>query len=51
MALSRSGSVELTTQDLVLMFRNEPRSIELEAGQVLFKNGDRGGNMYIVFVK
>jgi CRP-like cAMP-binding protein len=41
-------SVELTTQDLVLMFRNEPRTIELEAGQVLFKNGDRGGSMYIL---
>src|SRR5215469_13798566 len=40
--------LELTAQDLVLMFRNEPRTMELEAGQVLFKNGDRGGSMYIV---
>jgi CRP/FNR family transcriptional regulator, cyclic AMP receptor protein len=45
----RSGrTVELTTQDLVLMFRNEPRTVRIETGQVLFKNGDRGGSMYIV---
>ena len=46
---SSSGrSVELTAQDLVVMFKNEPRTVRLEAGQVLFKNGDLGGSMYIV---
>jgi CRP/FNR family transcriptional regulator, cyclic AMP receptor protein len=45
----RSGrTVELTAQDLVVMFRNEPRTVRIETGQVLFKNGDRGASMYIV---
>jgi CRP-like cAMP-binding protein len=45
---SSGGSAELTAQDLVVMFRNEPRTVRVETGQVLFKNGDRGGSMYIV---
>ena len=46
---SKSGrTADLTNQDLVAMFRDEPRTVRLEAGQVLFKNGDLGGSMYIV---
>jgi CRP/FNR family transcriptional regulator, cyclic AMP receptor protein len=46
---SKSGrTADLTNQDLVAMFSDEPRVVRLEAGEVLFKNGDRGGTMYIV---
>jgi len=46
---SQSGrTADLTNQDLVAMFGDEPRAVRLEAGQVLFKNGDLGGRMYIV---
>ena len=46
---SKSGrTADLTNQDLVAMFSDEPRAVRLEAGQVLFKNGDLGGRMYIV---
>jgi CRP-like cAMP-binding protein len=46
---TRSGrTAELTSQDLVAMFSDEPRTVRLETGQVLFKNGDRGGCMYVV---
>jgi CRP/FNR family transcriptional regulator, cyclic AMP receptor protein len=30
------------------MFSDELRTVRLEAGEVLFKNGDRGGSMYVV---
>jgi CRP-like cAMP-binding protein len=30
------------------MFSDEPRAVRLEAGEVLFKNGDLGGSMYVV---
>jgi len=30
------------------MFREKRQTVRLEAGQVLFKNGDRGGSMYVV---
>ena len=46
---SQSGrTADLTNEDLVAMFGDEPRAVRLEAGQVLFKNGDLGGSMYIV---
>jgi CRP-like cAMP-binding protein len=48
MALSRSRTADLTNEDLVAMFSDELRTLRLEAGEVLFKNGDRGGNMYVV---
>ena len=46
---SKSGrTADLTNQDLVAMFSDERRTVHLEAGQVLFKNGDLGGSMYVV---
>ena len=48
MALSRSRTADLTNEDLVAMFSDELRTLRLEAGEVLFKNGDRGGSMYLV---
>ena len=48
MALSRGRTADLTDHDLVTMFSDEPRAVHLEAGEVLFKNGDRGGTMYLV---
>jgi CRP/FNR family transcriptional regulator, cyclic AMP receptor protein len=53
---SRGGSVpatsrktaELTREDLVSMFKDEPKALRIESGQVLFKNGDPPGSMYIV---
>jgi len=35
-------------QDLIAMLSDEPRSVRLEAGQVLFKNGDPAENMFVV---
>ena len=48
MALSRGRTADLTNEDLVAMFSDELRTLRLEAGEVLFKNGDRGGSMYVV---
>jgi CRP/FNR family transcriptional regulator, cyclic AMP receptor protein len=48
MALRSNRTAELTTQDLVAMFSDERQTVRLEIGQVLFKNGDRGGSMYVV---
>jgi CRP/FNR family transcriptional regulator, cyclic AMP receptor protein len=48
MALSRGRTADLTNEDLVAMFSDEPGTVRLDAGEVLFKNGDRGGSMYLV---
>jgi CRP-like cAMP-binding protein len=48
MALSRSRTADLTNEDLVAMFSDELGTVRLDAGEVLFKNGDRGGTMYVV---
>jgi CRP/FNR family transcriptional regulator, cyclic AMP receptor protein len=48
MAPKSGRTAELAAQDLVAMFSDELRTVRLEAGEVLFKNGDRGGSMYVV---
>ena len=48
MALSRSRTADLTNEDLVAMLSDELGTVRLDAGEVLFKNGDRGGTMYVV---
>ena len=46
---SKSGrTADLTSQDLVAMFSDEPRTVRLEAGQVLFKNDDPAESMFVV---
>jgi CRP/FNR family transcriptional regulator, cyclic AMP receptor protein len=46
---SKSGrTAELTSHDLVAMLSDEPRTVRLEAGQVLFKNDDPAGSMFVV---
>lgn len=39
---------ELTPEDLVAMFSRERDVVRLEAGEVLFKNGDPSTSMYVV---
>jgi len=39
---------DLSAQDLVAMFCDEAKFARLEAGEVLFKNGDPGTSMYVV---
>ena len=48
MAARSNRTGELTTEDLVAMFGDERRTLHLECGQVLFKNGDTGGSMFVV---
>jgi CRP/FNR family transcriptional regulator, cyclic AMP receptor protein len=48
MVLRSNRTAELANQDLVAMFSDERQTVRLEVGQVLFKNGDRGGSMYVV---
>ena len=46
---SKSGrTANLTCQDLVAMLGDEPRTVHLEAGQVLFKNDDPAESMFVV---
>jgi len=40
--------VELTAEELVALFKGEPKTLRLEPGQVLFKNGEPAGSMYVV---
>jgi CRP/FNR family transcriptional regulator, cyclic AMP receptor protein len=40
--------VELSDQDLVAAFRDEPNVVRLERGEVLFKNGDPSACLYVV---
>jgi hypothetical protein len=47
MAPRSNRTAELTTEHLVAMFRDERQAVRLEAG-LLFKNGDRGGSMYVM---
>ena len=45
----KTGNItELRAQDLVAMFRDEPKVVRLEPGEVLFKNGDPSACMYVV---
>jgi CRP/FNR family transcriptional regulator, cyclic AMP receptor protein len=39
---------DLSGQDLIAMFRDQSKLVRLEAGEVLFKNGDPGASMYVV---
>ena len=39
---------DLTAQDLVELFCDENRTVRLDAGEVLFKDGDPGSTMYVV---
>lgn len=48
MATRSARPTEMTTQDLVAMFRDEPHVVRLEPGEVLFKNGDPSASMYVV---
>jgi CRP/FNR family transcriptional regulator, cyclic AMP receptor protein len=48
MASKSGGTADLTSQDLVAMFSDETTTAHLAVGQVLFKNGDVGGTMYVV---
>jgi CRP/FNR family transcriptional regulator, cyclic AMP receptor protein len=48
MALKSGRNSELTGQDLVALFSQEPTTVRLEVGQVLFKNGDPGRSMFFV---
>src|SRR6516162_2474183 len=48
MAARSNRTGELTTEDLVAMFGDERRTLHLECGQVLFKNGDTGGSLFVV---
>ena len=48
MASTSGRTANLTSQDLIAMLSDEPRSVRLEAGQVLFKNGDPAENMFVV---
>jgi CRP/FNR family transcriptional regulator, cyclic AMP receptor protein len=41
-------TADLTAADLVAMFRDEPGTVHLEAGEVLFTNGDPSACMYVV---
>ena len=47
MAPRSNRTAELATEHLVAMFRDERQTVRLEAG-LLFKNGDRGGSMYVM---
>jgi CRP/FNR family transcriptional regulator, cyclic AMP receptor protein len=45
----KAGSMtDLSIQDLIAMFCDQSKSVKLEAGGVLFKNGDPGTSMYVV---
>ncbi len=45
----KPGSItDLSAQDLVAMVSEEPKGVRLQAGEVLFKNGDPGTSMYVV---
>jgi len=48
MALKSGRNSELTGEDLIALFSQEPTSVRLEGGQVLFKNGDPGPSMFFV---
>jgi CRP/FNR family transcriptional regulator, cyclic AMP receptor protein len=48
MARGTARTAELTEQDLVAAFRDEPNVVRLEPGEVLFKNGDPSACMYVV---
>jgi CRP/FNR family transcriptional regulator, cyclic AMP receptor protein len=39
---------DLSGQDLIAMFCDQSKLVRLEAGEVLFKNGDPGASMYVV---
>jgi CRP/FNR family transcriptional regulator, cyclic AMP receptor protein len=39
---------ELTTDQLVALFKDEPKTLRLEPGQVLFKNGEPARSLYVV---
>jgi CRP/FNR family transcriptional regulator, cyclic AMP receptor protein len=45
----KPGSItDLSAQDLIAMFCDQSKFVRLEAGEVLFKNGDPGTSMYVV---
>ena len=48
MALKSGRNSELTGEDLIALFSQEPTTVRLEGGQVLFKNGDPGPSMFFV---
>ena len=48
MASTSGRTANLTSQDLIAMLSDEPRSVRLEAGQVLFKNDDPAESMFVV---
>ena len=48
MAPMSSGTAELSKEDLVALLSDEPRTVCIDAGEVLFKNGDPGRSMFVV---
>jgi CRP/FNR family transcriptional regulator, cyclic AMP receptor protein len=48
MARGRARTTDMTDQDLVAAFRDEPNVVRLEPGEVLFKNGDPSACIYVV---
>jgi CRP/FNR family transcriptional regulator, cyclic AMP receptor protein len=48
MALRRARTADMTDQELVAAFRDEPNVVRLEPGEVLFKNGDPSACIYVV---
>src|SRR5215831_2091370 len=48
MASRSDRTADLTSEDLVAIVDDEPRTVHLEAGQVLFKNDDPAESMFVV---
>jgi CRP/FNR family transcriptional regulator, cyclic AMP receptor protein len=48
MVRGTARTTALTGQDLIAAFRDELNVVRLEAGEVLFKNGDPSACMYVV---
>jgi CRP/FNR family transcriptional regulator, cyclic AMP receptor protein len=48
MAPMSGGTAELSKEDLVALLSDEPRTVCIDAGEVLFKNGDPGRSMFVV---